>query len=76
MSMAKIGALVSVAAALAATPSMAVAAKMTKEQARDACRSEIPQVPTRGGDRGGSRGFKAAGSNPMRECIKAKMSGK
>jgi hypothetical protein len=47
------------------------AAGMTLEQARSACRAEIPNLP--GTDRGNSRGFKDPNGGRMRECVRAKM---
>jgi hypothetical protein len=52
---------------LLSVPSTALAAKMTREQARIECRSEVPR--TGGGDRG-------LPTNRIGECIKAKMSKK
>lgn len=70
--------IVVLAAALGAAPSTAVAAQLTREQAleqaRAECRGEIPHVSR--GDKGNSRGLNAAGRNPMRECVRAKMHGK
>jgi hypothetical protein len=56
-------------------PSVASAAKMTREQARNACRSENPQ--NRSGDKGNARRM----GNPsnqvkLHQCIEEKMAGK
>jgi hypothetical protein len=59
--------------AISLAPSAARAAKMTQEQARNECRNEIPRVGR--GDAGNSRGS-ASTANPIRDCIKAKMSGR
>jgi len=52
----------------------AAAARMTRDQARIACRNEVPHVSK--GDRGNSRGFNSTVNPAMRECVRAKMSGK
>jgi hypothetical protein len=59
--------------ALSLIPSVALTAKMTREQARAECLSETPRVGR--GDKGNSRGFVSA-TNPIRDCVKAKMSKK
>jgi hypothetical protein len=56
-------------------PSVALAAKLTHEQARNACRSETPQ--NRSGDKGNARtGGHPRNQQVLQECIKAKMAGK
>jgi hypothetical protein len=55
-------------------PSIAVAAKLTHEQARNACRSETPQ--NRSGDKGNATtGGQPRNQQVLQECIKAKMAG-
>jgi hypothetical protein len=53
-------------------PSIALAAKMTPEQVRNACRSEMPQ--NRSGDKGNARrGGQPRNQEVLQECIKAKV---
>jgi hypothetical protein len=56
-------------------PSIAVAAKITHEEARNACRSEFGQ--NRSGDRGNARtDGRSRNQRALRECIQAKLAGK
>lgn len=69
---------ITVASAIAAIslivmfPAPGFAEKMTREQARIACRNEVPKMPR--GDKGNSRGFNQP-NTALQDCIKAKMSG-
>jgi hypothetical protein len=56
-------------------PSIAAAAKLTHEEARNACRSEFGQ--NRSGDRGNARtGGQARNQQNLHACIEAKLAGK
>ena len=56
-------------------PSIAAAAKLTHEEARNACRSEFPQ--NRSGDRGNGRtGGQARNQQTLHAFIEAKLAGK
>jgi hypothetical protein len=56
-------------------PSIAAAAKVTHEEARNACRSEFGQ--NRSGDRGNARtGGQARNQQNLHACIEAKLAGK
>jgi hypothetical protein len=56
-------------------PSIAAAAKLTHEEARNACRSEFPQ--NRSGDRGNARtGGQARNQQTLHGCIEAKLAGR
>jgi hypothetical protein len=56
-------------------PSIAAAAKLTHEEARNACRSEFGQ--NRSGDRGNARTEGSSrNQQQVRECIAAKLAGK
>jgi hypothetical protein len=54
-------------------PSIAVAAKLSHEAARNACRSEFPQ--NRSGDKGNAHGEPRNKQN-LHACIEAKLAGK
>jgi len=53
-----------------AIPTPLSAARMTIEQARMACRGEIPMILT--ADRGHSRGYANPNRGRLRDCIRAK----
>jgi len=55
---------------LVAIPTPLAAAWMTIEQARMACRAEIPMIPP--SDRGHSRGFANPNKGRLRDCIRSK----
>jgi hypothetical protein len=57
---------------IAMFPTVGFSAQMTREQARTACRNEVPKMPR--GDKGNSRGFNQP-NTALRDCIKAKMAG-
>lgn len=56
-------------------PSIAAAAKLTHEDARNACRSDLPQ--NRPGDRGNARTEgRARNQQTLHDCIEASLSGR
>jgi hypothetical protein len=56
-------------------PSLAAAAKLTHEEARNACRGAFPQ--NRSGDRGNARSDgRPRNQQTLRGCIEAKLAGK
>jgi hypothetical protein len=56
-------------------PSIAVAAKLSHEEARNACRSDFPQ--NRSGDKGNARtGGEPRNKQNLHACIEAKLAGK
>jgi hypothetical protein len=56
-------------------PSIAAAAKVTHDEARDACRSELGE--NRSGDRANARADgRAPGQQALYECSEAKLAGK
>ena len=44
---------------------------MTRDQAREQCRAEIPRVKS--ADKGHSRGYSNPNKDRMRECVRAKL---